>query len=174
MDTRTIQASLILSALGWIAAVVAVAAVLFGAKPYYENTAYEAGRQARAQENITRVDEWILTQVSQDELFAVQGRVVSTTADSVTFETLTPRLNNPLRPQRRQQTARIDADTLLEKRSLVSTTQTQQYESEPITINQLQIGDEITVIPRLTQEVAQDIFAAKQILRTISPQETTS
>jgi hypothetical protein len=174
-NDRTIQSSLILSALGWIAAVVAVAAILFWIKPYYENRAYEEGKHARAQENILRVDEWISDRAVENDSLTLMGRVISTSQDSIVFEILTPRLNNPLRTERRQQTALVDGDTLVEVRTLVTRVQngqqTQEFVATPLSLNTLKSGDEITIIPRKVEESAADSFVAKEVLRILSEQQ---
>lgn len=188
-NDSTEQASLTVSAIGWLLAVLLFAGALFVAKPYVQHKGYEAGRAQTSSDNIAAVDAVVKARTIEGENYVVLGRVVSTTANSVTFETLTPYLLNPLSKQARYQTATVTADTVIEKRTLLAqdefvkaleegrrkgltTDQIQVHTKEPLTLAQLKQNDEIRLYPVVAQDAVKDSFAVKQILLVITNQTT--
>lgn len=183
----TMNASLAISALGWVIAVILFACVLFIGKPYYQNVGYEAGRLVAAEANIKAVDEAISRRPIEGDEYVVLGKLVTATSTELTIETINPYLQNPLSKDRRLQTVRIDAQTVFEKRTALSeaefiaaleasraqgltTDQAILHKTEPLTVNMLKLGDEIRVYPSVAQDATKDSFYAKQVLLVLSSQ----
>lgn len=178
---------MIISALGWVAAVLAVAVALFVGKPAYYRAGYEQGRETQAAANIRAVDDLLSARTIEGENYVVLGRVTNKQSNAVEIETLNPYLVNPLRTGARRQVVMLTDETIMEKRIALSaeeqvqaledgqrrgltTDQIQQHRSEPLTINDLRIGDEIRVYPVNVQDALKNTFTAKQILFVISSQ----
>ncbi len=179
--------SVALSALGWVIAVILFACALFVGKPYYQNMGYEAGRLVATQANVKAVDEVVQNRVIDGEDYVVLGRVLNATATELNIETINPYLQNPLSKERRVQTVRIDAQTILEKRTTLPeaeffaaleaarqtglpTDQAILHKTEPLTIDMLKSGDEVRVYPAIAQDATKDSFYAKQVLLVITSQ----
>ncbi|MBI4121737.1 MAG: hypothetical protein HY461_00240 [Parcubacteria group bacterium] len=160
----------LLSALGWFAAVLAVALALFVGKPHYQQVGYDEGRRVQAASNIKKADEALSQRTIEGEEFPVYGRVVERLVGALVMETLTPALNNPLREKRRRQTVVIASQTVLEKRTLTNEIET--YKTEPLTLADFQIGQEIIAFPASTQDALLDQFIAKRIIQSISLQQS--
>lgn len=191
-DARSpISASLFVSAAGWVLAVVGVAVALFVGKPYFAAKGYEQGRATQADSNIRAVDEILARRIVPGTDYVVYGRFIQAQNGSLVFETLNDYLRNPLRPGGRTQTALIDASTVIEKRTVLppeefmrvledarraglSTQEANIHASEPLSLNDIPVGTEIRVYPRVAQDAAKDTFAAKQILWVISNQQASS
>lgn len=182
---------MILSALGWIAAVVTVALLLFVGKPYYQNLGYEEGRRVQSEANVKMADAAIAARVIEGTDYVVFGRIAEVNSAGLVIETRTPYLNNPLREEPRRQTILVDSTTVIEKRTILPTEQfiaaqeearlrglsTQDavvHTSETLALSDLRIGDEIRVYPRVAQDAVKDQFEAKQILFVISNQQAPS
>jgi len=179
--------AMIISALGWVAAVLAVALALFVGKPSYYRAGYEQGRETQAAANIRAVDDLLSARTIEGENYVVLGRVTNKQSTAVEIETLNPYLVIPLRTGARRQVVMLTDETIMEKRTALSaeeqvqaledgqrrgltTDQIQQHRSEPLTIDDLRIGDEIRVYPVNVQDALKNTFTAKQILFVISSQ----
>lgn len=190
-DQQNHPVSLLASSIGWLTAVIVVAAALFAGKPYFYNRGYEEGRSTQAEANIRAVDAIIAGTQIEGENYVVFGKVISTSGSAVVFETLTPLLNNPLRDGARHQTAQIDAQTIIERRTMLpqdqiiraqeqarsrglSTQDAVIHKAETITAADLKPGDEIRVYPRVTSDAVKDSFETKQILLVISGQGSST
>lgn len=183
--------SLIVSAAGWMAAVVVVALALFLGKPHFFNKGYEQGRTDQAAQNVAAVDQQIASQAIQGDNYVVLGRVVSVSAAEIVFETGNPILVNPLRSGPRQQTAVINAQTVIERRTMLpqdeiiriqeqarsrglSTQDVVIHQAETISATDLKPGDEISIYPAVVADAVKDSFAARQVLLVISNQTPTT
>ena len=181
------NASVALSAFGWVIAVVLFACALFVGKPYYQNAGYEAGRLVATQANVEAVDAAIKQRPIEGDEYVVLGKLITATATELTIETINPYLQNPLSADRRVQTIQIDAQTILEKRTALpeaefiaalqaardrglTTDQAVLHKTEPLTISMLKSGDEIRVYPAIAQDATKDSFYAKQVLLVSSSQ----
>ena len=179
---------MVLSALGWIVAVITVALLLFVGKPYYQNLGYEEGRRIQSETNVKMADAAVASRVIEGSDYVVHGHIAEVNSASLVIETLTPYLNNPLRAEPRRQTILIDSTTIIEKRTILPTEQfiaaqeearrrglsTQDaivHTAETLTLGDLRTGDEIRVYPRVAQDAVKDQFEAKQILLVISNQQ---
>lgn len=185
------QASLTISALGWVLAVLLFAVALFGGKPYVQHQGYDAGRKEAAEKNAQAIDQVVKKRVIEGDNYVVFGKVESVSGNAVRFETINPYLINPLSKQTRYQVATVSADTIIEKRTLLSpeamakaledgrkkglkTEDIQVHVKEPLTIDMLKVGDELRFYPTVAQDAVNDTFAVKQILLVISTQNPTN
>lgn len=184
-SSSSLNPSIAISAAGWVLAVIAVATALFVGKPYYAAQGYENGRLMQAENNMKAVDAILASRGVEGAEYVVIGRSLEAGNGRVVIEALNPYLNNPLRKGFRTQTVSIDAETVIEKRTVLpqeefiraleearqqglSTQDAVVHASEPLTLEQIPVGTEIRVYPRVAQDAVKDSFVAKQILWVIS------
>lgn len=186
-DTKTISTAMVVSALGWVAAVAAVALALFVGKPAYYKAAYDQASSEQSQKNIMAVDQALASRTIDGNQYVVLGKVVSKEQDRLVIETQNPYLINPLRKEPRHQTVLLTPETFMEKRVMLAgddfvkaleegqrkgltTDKIQLHKKEPLTLDTIAIGDQIRVYPTIIQDAVKDTFTAQQILLVISSQ----
>ncbi len=177
---------MVISSLGWLAAIVLTGLFLFVGKPYFYTQGYEQGKKDQFAHDVSQVEKALPESALPAQAMESFGRIVSLTGSTIVLsvESSTPGLYNPLAPKK-QQRILVDSQTkIIEKTPLTKeqylaamkpvqsggNVQINPYVEKPILITDLKVSDQIQARPRVAADLSKSEFLADQIILSRNPQ----
>lgn len=177
------RASILISSLGWVIAVIVVAVSLFIVKPYYFGTGYDQGKSDQYNHDVTVVQNYIGSPPPPTaNLIAVpiQGKITAVSSNSLQVDSLAPASVNPLINQPRKYTILVDAQTKIYLQSPKTQAEYQDavkkaqaanqdpsrimpYDQKVIAISDLKVGDTIQALGKDPTDSTKETFTASEI-----------